>query len=59
MACSIDGDCLAVLSNTVCTSNQCECDTGFSGPGNQINSLHTIIVFYEFILSTSAVGKIC
>ena len=31
MACVNDGDCQAVLSNTVCTSNQCECDTGFPG----------------------------
>ena len=29
MACVNDGDCQAVLSITVCTSNQCECDTGF------------------------------
>ena len=31
MACSNDRDCQAVLSNTVCTSNQCECDTGLTG----------------------------
>ena len=30
MACVNDGDCQAVLSNIVCTSNQCEYDTGFS-----------------------------
>ena len=30
MACVNDGDCQAV--NTVCTSNHCKCDTGFSGP---------------------------
>ena len=29
MAYANDGDCQAVLSITVCTSNQCECDTGF------------------------------
>ena len=32
MACANDRDCQAVLSNTVCTSNQCECDTGLTGP---------------------------
>ena len=31
MACVNDGDCQAVLSNTVCTSNHCECDTWFPG----------------------------
>ena len=30
MACVNDGDCQAVLSNAVCTSNQCECATGLS-----------------------------
>ena len=29
MACANEGDCQA--NNTVCTSNQCECDTGFAG----------------------------
>ena len=31
MACVNDGDCQAVLSITVCTSNQCKCDTGSPG----------------------------
>ena len=31
MTCANDWDCQAVLSNTVCTSNQRECDTGFPG----------------------------
>ena len=33
MACVNDADCQDALSNTVCTSLQCECAAGFSGLG--------------------------
>ena len=33
MVCTNYADCQNVLSNTVCTSLQCECAAGFSGLG--------------------------